>query len=228
MPPKKIKFVCTDKIPLPQGQIRNKPGICFKSGLRAGFAAGIQKGTKNATKVGLKKQVKMNIIGQDNIKLGAQRMAIKRNVAVINRRRAFQAQQQAQQRENAQMGANDVNIQPPRVKPAGRKQKFRNFYGLDRAAEVVVQNPVAALPAPIVNIWDRVNRMGGKAQRGEAPTGGARNRDELIAELVKNEPDLPDRNQGVSTLKKLGKRVLINLLVGTGKYERGRENVGNK
>lgn len=189
MPPKKIKIVCTDKVPLPQGTIRQRPGFCFKQGLRAGFAAGIQKGTKQAR----------------------ERVA-----------------QQAQERENTLMAANDVNIQAPRVKPAGRKQKFRNFYGLDRVADVVAQNPIAALPAPIVNIWDRVNRMGGKAQRGEEPTGGVRNRDELIAELVKNEPDLPDRTQGISTLKKLGKRVLINLLVGTGKYERGRENMGSK
>jgi hypothetical protein len=45
MPIRTIKFVCTDK-KLKQGQIRNKPGICFKTGLKAGFAAGISKGKK--------------------------------------------------------------------------------------------------------------------------------------------------------------------------------------
>lgn len=165
MPPKRV---CSDKMPLGANKVRERPGVCFKKGLRAGFAAGIQKGTNQANEQGVK------------------------------RARIVRAVPRAAQRMQ------------------------------DRRAEVVAQNPVAAPPAPIINIWDTVNRMGGKAQRGEQPTGGARNRDELIAGLVKNEPDLPQYTQSVSILKTLGKRVLINLLEGTGKYVRGREKLGRK
>lgn len=42
MPPKRI---CSDK-PLTGNNVRERAGVCFKKGLRAGFAAGIQKGTK--------------------------------------------------------------------------------------------------------------------------------------------------------------------------------------
>jgi hypothetical protein len=49
MPIRTIKFVCTDK-KLKQGQLRNKPGICFKTGLKAGFAAGISKEKKKQEK----------------------------------------------------------------------------------------------------------------------------------------------------------------------------------
>lgn len=48
-----IKFVCTDR-KLKQGEIRNRPGICFKKGLSAGFVAGLNKA--------LKKQVRMKPI----------------------------------------------------------------------------------------------------------------------------------------------------------------------
>ena len=135
---RKIKIVCTDKIPLPQGTIRQKPGFCFKQGLRVGFAAGAQK----ADKAALKKQVKMNTIGKDNIKLGAQKMAIKRNVAVLTRRRAYQAQKQAQNREAQQMAANDVNIEAP-----------------------IVRNPTRP---SIKEILDRINpQVNGKKQKND-------------------------------------------------------------
>jgi hypothetical protein len=55
MPPK-IKFVCTDK-KLKQGQIRDRPGNCFKKGIKAGFAAGLNKQ--------LKKQITMKPILQE-------------------------------------------------------------------------------------------------------------------------------------------------------------------
>lgn len=42
MPPKRV---CSDK-PLTGNNVRENSGVCFKKGLRAGFAAGIQKGTK--------------------------------------------------------------------------------------------------------------------------------------------------------------------------------------
>jgi len=48
MPPKRI---CSDK-PNIGNNIRERAGVCFKKGLRAGFAAGVQKGTK----VGKRKQ----------------------------------------------------------------------------------------------------------------------------------------------------------------------------
>jgi hypothetical protein len=39
--------ICTDK-PLRGNNTRETPGVCFKKGLRSGFAAGIQKGSKVA------------------------------------------------------------------------------------------------------------------------------------------------------------------------------------
>lgn len=48
MPPKRI---CSDK-PNIGNNVRERAGVCFKKGLRAGFAAGIQKGAK----VGKRKQ----------------------------------------------------------------------------------------------------------------------------------------------------------------------------
>lgn len=44
----KLSFVCTDRTPLVQGEIRDKPGRCFKKGLKAGFAAGTERATKLA------------------------------------------------------------------------------------------------------------------------------------------------------------------------------------
>jgi hypothetical protein len=223
MPPKKV---CSDKAPLKDREW--SVTACYKRGVKSGFVAGIQKGIKQATEQGVKRARIVKEIPQAALKMQAVRgvRKAKERVAQI----AKKAETAAQERETELMRANDVNIEPPRVKPAGRRQKLATYYNfpLRRVADVVAPNPVVAPPAPIINIWDRVNRMGGKAQRGEEPTGGTRNRDELIAELVKNEPDLPQYTQGVSTLKRLGKRVLINLLVGTGKYERGPELLGRK
>ena len=56
MPPKLLKFVCTDK-KLKQGEIRDRGSNCFKKGIRAGFVAGLQKC--------LKKQIKINPILQE-------------------------------------------------------------------------------------------------------------------------------------------------------------------
>jgi len=121
MPPK-IKIVCTDKIPLPQGTIRQKPGFCFKQGLRVGFAAGAQKATKIATEQGVKRARIVKAIPP----------AALRMQAVRGKRKAKETtERRVQERENALMAANDTNIEIPRVKPAGRKQKFRNFYDLD-------------------------------------------------------------------------------------------------
>lgn len=51
MPPKpKLKFVCTDKKPLEQGEIRGRAGFCFKRGVKAGFIAGLRKAEKDAVK----------------------------------------------------------------------------------------------------------------------------------------------------------------------------------
>lgn len=49
MPP--LSFVCSDRTPLKQGEIRDKPGRCFKKGLKAGFVAGIQKGRERGIQV---------------------------------------------------------------------------------------------------------------------------------------------------------------------------------
>jgi len=45
-----IKFVCTDR-KLKQGEIRNRPGICFKKGLSAGFVAGLNKALKKQARI---------------------------------------------------------------------------------------------------------------------------------------------------------------------------------
>jgi hypothetical protein len=68
MPPKKIIFVCSDKEKLPKNKVRNKPGICFKNGLRAGFAAGINKA---------KKQVEISARNRENTEMAANDMNIR-------------------------------------------------------------------------------------------------------------------------------------------------------
>lgn len=50
MPPKLLKFVCTDK-KLKQGEIRDRGSNCFKKGIRAGFVAGLQKCLKKQMKI---------------------------------------------------------------------------------------------------------------------------------------------------------------------------------
>jgi hypothetical protein len=68
MPPKKVVFVCSDKEKLPKNKVRNKPGICFKKGLRAGFAAGISKA---------KKQVEVSARNRENAEMAANDMNIR-------------------------------------------------------------------------------------------------------------------------------------------------------
>jgi hypothetical protein len=47
-----LKIVCSDKLKLKQGEIRNKyPGDCFKRGLRAGFVAGLNKQLKKQARI---------------------------------------------------------------------------------------------------------------------------------------------------------------------------------
>jgi len=135
MPPKRV---CSDKEPLGGNKVRERPGVCFKKGLGAGFAAGIQK----ATQMALKKQVKMNIIGKENIR------------------------------------------------PDTLKTNIKQF----------------------------IDSKGGRPI-------GTKNRTDLLAELVQRErfPDVPT---GLSNIKKLGKRRMINLLVATGKYRSGGEPMG--
>jgi len=177
MPPKRV---CSDKEPLGNNKVREMPGVCFKKGLRAGFAAGIQKGTKQANEQGIKRAGIVRAIPS-----AALRMQAKRGV----RRARERVAQQAQERENTLMAANDVNIQPPRVRNPARRQQFRNFYGLDRA-EVVAQNPVAAplneRPS-ISQILNRENpRVNGKKQLNDG--------DILISNGNFNVPELT-RNQ---------------------------------
>lgn len=53
MPPKAtLRFVCTDRTPLVQGEIRDRPGRCFSKGLKAGFAAGLRKGQEGQAPMG--------------------------------------------------------------------------------------------------------------------------------------------------------------------------------
>lgn len=136
MPPKRV---CSDKMPLGANKVRERPGVCFKKGLRAGFAAGIQKGTNQATQTALKKQVKMNIIGKENI--------------------------------------NRNNLK--------------------------------------TNIKQYIDNKGGRPV-------GVKNRSDLLAELVQRE-NLTGIATGLSNIKKLGKRGMIDLLTATGKYRRGGE-----
>lgn len=44
------KRICSDKDPLGKNEEREKPGVCFKKGIKAGFAAGINKGRKGGRK----------------------------------------------------------------------------------------------------------------------------------------------------------------------------------
>jgi hypothetical protein len=183
MPPKRIKFVCTDKIPLPQGQIRNKPGICFKNGLRAGFAAGIQKAQK--------KQIRMNTIGQDNIRRAAQEIT--------------------ERRERTRMAANDMNIQVrPIQRVAGRRQRFRDFYGLDTRQVIA--------PA-VINIKDYINNK--IAERPNVKT----NRLDVIATYLM--PMVcPNEGGGQAIKRKFNKREMIRVLVDSGRFVSGGESSG--
>lgn len=178
MPPKRI---CTDKIPLPQGQIRNKPGICFKTGLRAGFAAGIQKAQK--------KQIRMNSIGLDNIRRAAQEIT--------------------QRRERNQMAVNDVNIRPAE-RVAGRRQRFRDYYGLDTRRVIA--------PA-VINIKDYINNK--IAERPNVKT----NRLDIIATFLM--PMVcPNEGGGQAVKRKFNKREMIRVLVDSGRFVAGGESQG--
>ena len=47
-----LKIVCSDKLKLKQGEIRNKyPGDCFRKGLRAGYVAGLNRQLKKQAKI---------------------------------------------------------------------------------------------------------------------------------------------------------------------------------
>lgn len=144
MPPKRV---CSDKEPLGKNKVRENPGICFKKGLRAGFAAGLQRAQK-------------------------------------------QAEQAMIQRENAMMAVNDVNIAAPRV-------------------------PMAPTAPVLINIKNWIDGRGGRPV-------GVKNRSDLLAELVQNER-LPNVPTGLSNIKKLGKARMIQLLLNTGRYDRGGE-----
>lgn len=210
----RIKFVCSDRPKLKQGEIRNKPGICFKNGIRAGFAAGIQKGQKVATELGVKRARIIKEIPQ-----AALQMKAKRGVRRAREETARRTAQLAQIAENAMMAANDVNIERPRVKPAGRRQKFRAHYGLDVARTIApvalppTQVPIAIPNAPVViNIKDEINRI----------KGNRTNRTDVLAEIVQREfPELGNQ----TTIKKLKKRGMIERLVATGRYVAGGETM---
>lgn len=181
----RIKIVCSDKIPLPQGQLRNKPGACFKLGLRAGFAAGIQKGTKTTTEQGIKRAKIVKAIPK-----AALQIQVKRGIRKAQETIAKRAETAAQERENALMSANDVNIEPPRVRNPARRQQFRNFYGLDRAAAVVAQNPVGAPLDDRPSISQILNRLNPKVNGKKQLNDG----DLLISNGNFNVPELT-RNQ---------------------------------
>jgi len=50
MPPKLLKFVCTDK-KLKQGEIRDRGSSCFRKGLRVGYVAGLNRQLKKQVKI---------------------------------------------------------------------------------------------------------------------------------------------------------------------------------
>lgn len=198
----RIKIVCSDKIPLPQGQIRNKPGVCFRNGLRAGFAAGIQKGAKVATEQGVKRARIVKAIPQAALRMKAVR-GMRRARELVAR----QADLAVQQRENAQMMANDVNIIPPapRVRPAGRRDRFNAYYGINQ--------PIQPVQAQLISI---------KAYVDAEKARGRKNRVDIIAtDLVPRvRPDLG----GGSRIKRLySKGQMIQMLLDSGLYERGGE-----
>ena len=207
-----IKFVCTDKIPLPQGQIRNKPGICFKTGLKAGFAAGISAGIKKGTKRGTK--IGARIANEQGVKRArivraipqaALQMQVKRGVRRARETVARRADLAVQQRENAQMEMNDVNIQPaaPRVRPAGRRDRFNAYYNINQPPAV----------APLISI---------KAYVDTEKARGRKNRVDVIAtDLVPRVR--PDLGGGARIKRLYNKAQMIQLLLDSGLYERGGE-----
>lgn len=176
MPPKRV---CTDR-PLKTNEVRNTAGICFKNGLRAGFAAGIQKAQK--------KQIKMNIIGQDNIRQAAQAITVRRD-------------------EQARMAMNDINI---RVPVAGRRQKFRQYYGLDTRRVIA--------PA-VINIKDYIDNK--IAERPNVKT----NRLDVIATYLM--PMVcPNEGGGQAVKRKFNKREMIRVLENSGRFVAGGESRG--
>jgi|LakMenE18May11ns_1017448.scaffolds.fasta_scaffold9958587_4 hypothetical protein len=210
MPPKKV---CSDKAPLNQREW--SVSECYARGRRAGFVAGIQRGTRQTTQQGIQRAKIVRAIPQAALQLRT-RAGVRRARETVARR----TEQAAQQRENTLMANQDVNIEPPRVKPAGRRQKFRNYYGLNRVAEVVAQNVVEAPPiAPVnrINIKEYIDRRGGRGGGN-----GNKNRSDLLAELVQS-ANIPGVPFGMSTIKKMGKGRMIELLLATGNYVRGGE-----
>ena len=179
MPPKRV---CTDR-DLRPNEVRNTAGICFKNGLRAGFAAGIQKAQK--------KQIRMNVIGQENIRRAAQEIT--------------------ERRERSRMAANDMNIQVrPIQRVAGRRQRFRDFYGLDTRQVIA--------PA-VINIKNYIDNK--IAERPNVKT----NRLDVIATYLM--PMVcPNEGGGQAIKRKFNKREMIRVLVDSGRFVSGGESMG--
>lgn len=180
MPPKRV---CTDRVLRPN-EVRNTAGICFKNGLRAGFAAGIQKAQK--------KQIRMNVIGQDNIRRAAQDITARR--------------------ERNLMAVNDINVIPPPApqRVVGRRQRFRDYYGLDTRRIIA--------PATI-NIKDYIDRK--IAERPNIKT----NRLDVIATYLM--PMVcPNEGGGQAVKRKFNKREMIRILVDSGRFVAGGESMG--
>lgn len=158
MPPKaKIKFVCTDRTPLIQGEIRDRPGRCFEKGLKAGFAAGLRKGQAGQQPAGQPPQPPPAPPAQGDIYDFIDQFVqglIPYNPVQVN----FQAPPAGPQVQVAPpMQIPPAPVLPifqpieeepvpapmpeqpelpePRVKPKGRREKFRKYYGLDKEKE---------------------------------------------------------------------------------------------
>jgi hypothetical protein len=185
--------VCTDRTPLVQGEVRDKPGRCFSKGLKAGFVAGLKKGQEGQVPVGqppappATQQIPppppappapQQIPRRDAVIIENQADDIYRviddfvrgveQIARPNVRLVFdQAAEEARRRlETQMMRREDVRpmqiprppvvplfqaiedepvpapmAEAPRVRRQGRRQRFREFYGLDREEEKKEEEP---------------------------------------------------------------------------------------
>lgn len=134
-----------DQVPpvAPAPQAVPQQGVEFGNTLMSREALFTEQGVKKAKVVKAIPQAVLQMKVKAGVKKAQQSKAKKVAQEAVKASVARQARLVAQERENELMRTNDVNIEAPRVKPAGRRQKFRNFYGLDRAPEVVAPNPVA-------------------------------------------------------------------------------------
>lgn len=140
----RIRAVCTDK-KLKQGQLRAPPGFCFRKGVRAGFAAAMRR-NQNQNQNQPQPQAENRIPLAPVVDLFAEQQARQQLNQNLQEQRTATTERTRQRLEQRRMAREDVNVVAPRVKPAGRRKKFREFYGLDVPALPVRPAPRTTAP----------------------------------------------------------------------------------